>query len=97
MTAFAVCRLYAGRKCLGHVVDVFETTGRKKAWWRLRTAKGLAIFETRNDAIRAAHDLGLPGKCLPFRGERSPKIARFWRSYQSCDDASDRFHTLFGR
>jgi hypothetical protein len=53
VTSFVVCRLYAGRKCLGHVVDVFETKGRKKVWWRLRTADGLAIFETRDDAIRA--------------------------------------------
>ena len=57
--SFIVVRLYAGRKCLGHVVDIFETNGRIKRWHRLRIGISLAIFATREDAVRAADALCL--------------------------------------
>jgi hypothetical protein len=57
--SFIVVRLHAGRKCIGHVVDIFETNGRIKRYHRLRNGIGLAVFPTREEAIRAADALCL--------------------------------------
>ena len=58
-TSFIIARLYARQKFLGHVVDIFETNGRAKQHYRLRDGTGLAIFPTREEAIRAADSLCL--------------------------------------
>ena len=58
-TSFHVCRLYSGEKLLGHVVYIFETNGRTKRSYALRDGLFLAVFPTREEAIRAADALCL--------------------------------------
>jgi hypothetical protein len=41
------------------LVDIFETNGRIKRYHRLRSGIGLAVFPTREEAIRAADALCL--------------------------------------
>jgi len=53
-TSFTIARLYAGQKLLGYVVDILETNDRTKRHYRLRDGNGIAIFATREEAIRAA-------------------------------------------
>ena len=58
-TSFHISRLYSGEKLLGHVVHIFETNGKTKRSYVFRDGLFLAVFPTREEAIRAADALCL--------------------------------------